>query len=178
MFKISNETMDTFHEEGLKKLEQKILKHWFEDLKASGELAGPEGRAEVVENVKVVSRDDPELTEGELIMLADLMLVFVAKEGLASSGKKEVSEDFFDVEGNLRDVSDTIWFAQSGYELEAAICLMLEEPNIGAVVRGEVPVIRKSGSDLGAGMLSSALELDVDAMLQKYATHPTLSKYF
>ena len=80
MFKISNETMDTFHEEGLQNLEQKILKHWFDDLKASGDLAGPKGRAEVMENVKSVSRDDPELTEGELIMLADLMLVSFANE--------------------------------------------------------------------------------------------------
>ena len=75
VLKISEKTLDSFHEEGLEQLSKRIIAHWQKDLRRSGQIAGPEGRAEIIEDVKARSREERDLTDSDLTIIADLLLV-------------------------------------------------------------------------------------------------------
>jgi hypothetical protein len=80
MLIISNGVADTYLDEGLRALRRKILLHWSEKLAASARLAGEDGCAFVLNEVEEAARVDPDLTESDLMMLADLSLVSHASE--------------------------------------------------------------------------------------------------
>ena len=69
-----------FQEQGLRALRQRILIGWSERLPDVARLVGEERRAMILDEIEFASRDDIDLTVGELQMLADLRLTAVAAE--------------------------------------------------------------------------------------------------
>ena len=80
MLVVSNSVADAYLEEGLQVLRHKILAHWSQRLASSATAAGKEGRAFVLKEVEDSARADPDLTESDLMMLADLSLVAFVSE--------------------------------------------------------------------------------------------------
>jgi hypothetical protein len=72
---VSDQVMAAFQGEGLQSLRARILSHWGETLKTTGDRAGPDIRNAVLGDVETIARDDTSLTYADLTMLADLMLV-------------------------------------------------------------------------------------------------------
>lgn len=77
---ISQRTASAFHEEGLVRLRQKILLRWKADLSAAATEAGADGREAVLNEIAQASRNDPDMTETDLMLLADLRIVSFADE--------------------------------------------------------------------------------------------------
>lgn len=75
---ISNKTFKAFHDEGLRQLRQRILQRWKENLNFSATEVGEDGRNEVLDEIEALSHEDPKMTEGNLMALADLRVVEVA----------------------------------------------------------------------------------------------------
>ena len=75
MLSISDATMASFQEAALPALRTKILQHWFETMNASGTAAGDTGRDMVLDQIAEMSRNDPDLSEADLAMVADILLV-------------------------------------------------------------------------------------------------------
>lgn len=75
MLPISDTTMEALHEALMPDLRDRILRHWFESLNAAGMRAGETGREYVVDHVMAISRDDPQMTEADLAMAADFLLI-------------------------------------------------------------------------------------------------------
>ena len=86
MLKISEQTANSFHEHGIAALCQRILAHWHKDLGESAGTAGKDGRDAVLEDIARLAREDPDLTESALMMLADLRIVEVANQVRARGG--------------------------------------------------------------------------------------------
>jgi hypothetical protein len=80
MLILSDGAAKALQEDGLRVLRQKILDHWFEQLRGAGETLGDQGREAVIAEVLEMSRADPALTQAELVMYADLRLVDLALE--------------------------------------------------------------------------------------------------
>jgi anti-sigma factor ChrR (cupin superfamily) len=75
MFEISGASFNALHQHGLRRLRLRVLQHWQADLPAAWMQAGEAVGAQVLNDMEAASLQRPELTEGELMALADLMLV-------------------------------------------------------------------------------------------------------
>lgn len=80
MFTISQNVADAFLVEGIRALRQSILLHWSQSLRRAGTTVGDEGRNAILHDIEAMARDQPDLSVGDLTMLADLALTRAANE--------------------------------------------------------------------------------------------------
>jgi hypothetical protein len=81
MFRISDSVAEAFALQGMARLRQRILDGWHRRLHAAATRAGEEGRERVLAQVETMARNNPRLTDAQLIMLADVALVGQAPAG-------------------------------------------------------------------------------------------------
>jgi hypothetical protein len=80
MLTITDGVMTAFKDDARRKLRASLLTHWYEDMRTSGDLVGPEGREQVIREVEALAAEDPSLDLADLMMIADLRLVALANE--------------------------------------------------------------------------------------------------
>lgn len=80
MLLVSNAVADAYLQQGLRILRRKTLEHWAESLASSATAFGEDGRAFVLQEVEDSARADPDLSESDLMMLADISLIALASE--------------------------------------------------------------------------------------------------
>ena len=82
---VSDQTFGAFQDKGLAQLRQKILERWHKNQNEAANEAGQDGREEILADIESLSREDPSLTETNLMLLADLKLVEVSNQRRATS---------------------------------------------------------------------------------------------
>lgn len=80
MLRISERQMAVLRNAGLRALRPAILAHWRESLGATSEAVGIDVQEAVLDELEAMGRQDPELTQADLAILADLMLAHAASE--------------------------------------------------------------------------------------------------
>ena len=75
MLEISDSVAGAFTQQGLARLRQRILAGWHERLQGPATRAGEDGRNRALAQIEAMARDNPKLTEAQLVMLADVALV-------------------------------------------------------------------------------------------------------
>ncbi|MGN3973359.1 hypothetical protein [Tsuneonella sp. SYSU-LHT278] len=80
MLIVSSNSLAHFQEQGIRALRQRILVGWNERLASLAMSVGEAGRSAILDEIEFASRDDPDLTVGELQLLADLRLAAMFEE--------------------------------------------------------------------------------------------------
>lgn len=80
MLHINDGVAAAFKDDARGKLRPALLAHWFEEMRTSGDLVGPQTREQVLRDVEVLAAEDPSLDLADLMMIADLRLVALAGE--------------------------------------------------------------------------------------------------
>jgi len=75
MLTISDNVAHAFQAQGFARLRQAILSGWHRRLRDLATQAGDEGRSRVIAQIEDTARRNPHLTDRQLVMLADVVLV-------------------------------------------------------------------------------------------------------
>lgn len=75
MLTISPNVAHAFETQGFARLRQAILTGWHRRLRDVATHAGDEGRGRVIAKIEDTARRNPHLSEAQLVMLADVVLV-------------------------------------------------------------------------------------------------------
>ena len=78
MLRVTPQAMTTLERRRTEALHQVIVDHWLASRRTAGAAATPAGRQAVLSQIDEAARSDPSLTQAELVLLADLMLVETA----------------------------------------------------------------------------------------------------
>jgi hypothetical protein len=80
MLEITEGQMIAIAADARARLRPTLLQHWFEGMRTSGDVVGPDLREQVIREVEELAAGDPELDLADLMMIADLRLVSIAGE--------------------------------------------------------------------------------------------------
>jgi hypothetical protein len=85
VLEISGNVAEAYTRQGLSRLRERILAGWHERLLGPATSAGEDGRNRALAQVEAMARDNPSLTEAQLVMLADVAVVKQADAAAADA---------------------------------------------------------------------------------------------